>query len=113
MTIKICTPPWTNLRDLEFVSLQVEKDYIDNPEYVKWLNLLFDPGSSLGGARPKAWKEIEIFHNEHKMIVLHNLQILGDSFLQEKIIIPKKATNNNLGLLILLIFRSHKIVILF
>lgn len=48
------TPPWTNLRDLEFASLQVEKDDIDNPEYVKWLNLLFDPGSSLGGARPKA-----------------------------------------------------------
>jgi serine/threonine-protein kinase HipA len=49
------TPPWTSLRDLEFASFQLEKDNISNdPEYIKWLNLLFAPGSSLGGARPKA-----------------------------------------------------------
>tara|TARA_R110002050_G_scaffold167742_1_gene298740 strand:- start:6017 stop:6853 length:837 start_codon:yes stop_codon:yes gene_type:complete len=49
------TPPFAALRDLEFASLQLEKeDAPDNPEYQKWLNMLMAPGSSLGGARPKA-----------------------------------------------------------
>ncbi|MBC31552.1 MAG: toxin HipA [Muricauda sp.] len=48
-------PPFTSLRDLEFASLQLEKeDAPDHPEYLKWLNVLMAPGSSLGGARPKA-----------------------------------------------------------
>ena len=48
-------PPFTNLRDLEYASLQLEKDDApDHPEYLKWLNMLMAPGSSLGGARPKA-----------------------------------------------------------
>ncbi|MAZ28206.1 MAG: toxin HipA [Cytophagaceae bacterium] len=48
-------PPFAALRDLEFASLQLEKeDAPDNPEYLKWLNMLMAPGSSLGGARPKA-----------------------------------------------------------
>lgn len=49
------TPPWTSLRELEYASLQLEKDdAIKDPEYSKWLSMLIDPGSSLGGARPKA-----------------------------------------------------------
>jgi serine/threonine-protein kinase HipA len=49
------TPPWTTLRDLEYASLQIEKnENTDDPDYIKWMNLLFAPGSSLGGARPKA-----------------------------------------------------------
>lgn len=52
---EMAAPPWAKLRDLEFASLQLEKDdSVDDPEYVKWLNLLLAPGSSLGGARPKA-----------------------------------------------------------
>jgi len=48
-------PPWASLRDLEHASMQIEnKDITDDPEYVKWLNMLIMPGSSLGGARPKA-----------------------------------------------------------
>lgn len=48
-------PPWTSLRKLENASLQIEKDDAENsPEYSKWLKLLIAPGSSLGGARPKA-----------------------------------------------------------
>ncbi len=48
-------PPWTALRDLEYASLQLEKDDApDDPEYLQWLNMLMAPGSSLGGARPKA-----------------------------------------------------------
>ena len=48
-------PPFAALRDLEFASLQLEKeDASENPEYLKWLNMLMAPGSSLGGARPKA-----------------------------------------------------------
>ena len=47
--------PWTSIRDLEYASLQLEsKDSADDPEYLNWLNLLTAPGSSLGGARPKA-----------------------------------------------------------
>jgi serine/threonine-protein kinase HipA len=49
------SPPWTSLRELEFASLQLERDdAIDDPQYLKWLSMLVDPGSSLGGARPKA-----------------------------------------------------------
>ena len=52
---KFATPPWTSLRELEFASLQLEReDSIDDPDYLKWINLLIAPGSSLGGARPKA-----------------------------------------------------------
>jgi serine/threonine-protein kinase HipA len=48
-------PPWTSLSELEKLSLKVEQDdLIDKPEYLDWLNVLIAPGSSLGGARPKA-----------------------------------------------------------
>ncbi len=51
----MASPPWTSLQELEHASLQLEKDDIlDDPEYLKWLNMLIAPGSSLGGARPKA-----------------------------------------------------------
>ena len=51
----IAAPPIAALRDFEFASLQLEKENApDNPEYLKWLYLLMAPGSSLGGARPKA-----------------------------------------------------------
>jgi serine/threonine-protein kinase HipA len=49
------TPPWTSIRELESASLEYEKGLEqDNPELLKWLNMLYAPGSSLGGARPKA-----------------------------------------------------------
>ena len=52
---KMATPPWTSLRELEHASLQLERDdAMNDPEYAQWLNVLIDPGSSLGGARPKA-----------------------------------------------------------
>jgi serine/threonine-protein kinase HipA len=52
---EMAAPPWTSLRELEYASLQLEKDdSVENPDYLKWLNLLTAPGSSLGGARPKA-----------------------------------------------------------
>jgi serine/threonine-protein kinase HipA len=52
---KFASPPWTSLKELENASLQLEKDgAIYDPEYKKWLEMLFAPGSSLGGARPKA-----------------------------------------------------------
>ena len=46
------TPPWTSLRTLEEASRNFEKDETEITE--KWLNQLIKPGSSLGGARPKA-----------------------------------------------------------
>ncbi len=45
-------PPWTTLRTLEEASRQFENDSAGLNE--KWLNQLIRPGSSLGGARPKA-----------------------------------------------------------
>ncbi|AEF84650.1 HipA domain protein [Treponema primitia ZAS-2] len=48
-------PPWASLRNLEYASLNLEReDSADEKDYMQWLNLLFKPGSSLGGARPKA-----------------------------------------------------------
>lgn len=49
------SPPWIYLRELEHASLELEKDNAtDDPNYSKWLQMLIVPGSSLGGARPKA-----------------------------------------------------------
>jgi len=45
-------PPWARLRDLEEASRQFEKDEGGTGD--KWLRQLIGPGSSLGGARPKA-----------------------------------------------------------
>jgi serine/threonine-protein kinase HipA len=52
---QMTSPPWTSIRELEQISLRLEDDdVINDPEYLKWLNMLVAPGSSLGGARPKA-----------------------------------------------------------
>ncbi len=52
---EMAAPPMSSIRELEYASLQIERDdAIDNPEFAKWLNMLIAPGSSLGGARPKA-----------------------------------------------------------
>jgi len=48
----LCAPPWTTLRTLESASLAFESDESGQEE--KWLRQLLAPGSSLGGARPKA-----------------------------------------------------------
>lgn len=50
---EMASPPWTAIRELEHASLQLEEDGND-VEKLKWLNMLMVPGSSLGGARPKA-----------------------------------------------------------
>lgn len=50
-------PPWATLHALEEASRQFEKD--DNYLNDKWLKQLLKPGSSLGGARPKATVEDE------------------------------------------------------
>ena len=48
-------PAWASLRELEQISLRLENDEASNdPDYLRWLSLLVAPGSSLGGARPKA-----------------------------------------------------------
>lgn len=46
------TPPFTSLRELEQASWHLEND--SDPNMRKWLQILLAPGSSLGGARPKA-----------------------------------------------------------
>jgi len=48
----LATPPWTTLRTLEVASIGFEQDESGLEE--KWLKQLIAPGSSLGGARPKA-----------------------------------------------------------
>lgn len=51
----MAAPPITRLRTLEEASLQLEKeDAMEDPAFAQWLDLLMQPGSSLGGARPKA-----------------------------------------------------------
>jgi len=49
---EFATPPWTSLRELEQASIAFEND--ENGLNEKWLKQLLAPGSSLGGARPKA-----------------------------------------------------------
>lgn len=50
----LTTPPIASLRALEQASLEYERDDEDNAEYRRWVRMLYSPGSSLGGARPKA-----------------------------------------------------------
>jgi len=51
---EMASPPWTSIQELEQISLRLEDDdVINDPEYMRWLNMLVAPGSSLGGARPK------------------------------------------------------------
>ena len=47
------TPPWSSLGDLQEAARQLENDE-QSDEILKWLAILIAPGSSLGGARPKA-----------------------------------------------------------
>ncbi len=49
----MAAPPWARLRELEEASRKLENDALSN-EHEKWLAVLMAPGSSLGGARPKA-----------------------------------------------------------
>jgi serine/threonine-protein kinase HipA len=60
----MASPPWTSIRELEQISLRLEDDdVINDPEYLNWLSLLVAPGSSLGGARPKA----SVLDNNHHL----------------------------------------------
>lgn len=53
---RLAAPPITSLRELQAASLQFEEHFNEeeHPEYARWLAQLFAPGTSLGGARPKA-----------------------------------------------------------
>ena len=46
------TPPWSSIRELQSAAKNLEDD--ENMDVKKWLAILMAPGSSLGGARPKA-----------------------------------------------------------
>ncbi|MDX2226770.1 MAG: HipA domain-containing protein [Verrucomicrobiae bacterium] len=48
-------PPVTGLQELAYISQRMGESGVEGlPEYEKWLATLIAPGSSLGGARPKA-----------------------------------------------------------
>lgn len=47
------TPPWASIRELQYGAKLIESNE-DTIEVKKWLAMLMAPGSSLGGARPKA-----------------------------------------------------------
>ncbi len=52
---QLAAPPVTSLPELEYAVTKLEDaEDISDPEYLKWLNMLISPGSSLGGARPKS-----------------------------------------------------------
>ncbi|WP_432671093.1 type II toxin-antitoxin system HipA family toxin [Flavobacterium sp. SM2513] len=46
-------PPWSSIRELQNAAANFEND-ADHDAAKKWLSVLMAPGSSLGGARPKA-----------------------------------------------------------
>ena len=52
---QLAAPPLARLRELEHSARQLEEPGAeDRPAYAEWLAMLSAPGSSLGGARPKA-----------------------------------------------------------
>jgi serine/threonine-protein kinase HipA len=51
----LAVPPLSSLRELEHASMEIESNVeLDDQSAIKWINMLMAPGSSLGGARPKA-----------------------------------------------------------
>ncbi len=51
----LAVPPIARLRELEFAAHQLERtSSLDTDDEASWLAILLAPGSSLGGARPKA-----------------------------------------------------------
>ena len=97
----MASPPWTLLRELEHASLELEKENsADDPQYMKWLNMLIAPGSSLGGARPKAgvldsknnlWIAKFPSRNDDRNVgawemVLHDLAILSNMDMAEAMV---------------------------
>ena len=50
----LSVPPMHQLREMEQVSLNFEAADVGDPNYAQWLQMLLAPGTSLGGARPKA-----------------------------------------------------------
>lgn len=60
---EMATPPWTSLGELEDASLKFEEGNIDDPNYLRWISMLIAPGSSLGGARPKA----SVIDKQHRL----------------------------------------------
>lgn len=52
---ELAAPPVTSLAELQYIAGELERsDATDLPELRKWLASLLAPGTSLGGARPKA-----------------------------------------------------------
>ena len=49
---RLSTPPWVDLRKLEAIAMHIESN--DDHLEKEWIDQLIAPGSSLGGARPKA-----------------------------------------------------------
>ena len=73
---EFAAPPMTSLRELEFAALQIESDEnLDSSEYYRWLSMLISPGSSLGGARPKA-----CVYDEDKELWIAKFPNQNDSF---------------------------------
>jgi serine/threonine-protein kinase HipA len=50
----LAAPPLKFLRELEHVAVELDSSDQNSAETDRWLNLLLAPGTSLGGARPKA-----------------------------------------------------------
>jgi len=49
----VSVPPWIIVKDLQSI-VQIIESESDNADLLYWLNIIIAPGSSLGGARPKA-----------------------------------------------------------
>ncbi|MBO4394895.1 MAG: type II toxin-antitoxin system HipA family toxin [Eubacterium sp.] len=92
---RLATPPWVELRKLESAVRHIETN--ENLLEKKWLDQLLAPGSSLGGARPKAtirdekgmlWiAKFPSKHDEYDIgaweMVAHDLALLCGLFVPE------------------------------
>jgi len=68
------TPPMTSIRELQYAAEILESDE-DSEAVKKWLSILIAPGSSLGGARPKA-----NVIDEHGALWIAKFPSNGDSY---------------------------------
>ncbi len=67
-------PHWSSIRELQHAAGCLENDE-DNNDVKKWLAILMAPGSSLGGARPKA-----NILDEHKQLWIAKFPSKNDTF---------------------------------